>query len=88
VGKRLPARLLRGQPPSPAGESLEGEAFGEGHRGALQGDRPAEGGGGFLKLPDYPHSLRGLEVKRPNQAWCIDISYLRIRVDFAMSAPS
>jgi len=30
VGKRLPVRLLRGWP-LPAGESLEGETFGEGY---------------------------------------------------------
>ena len=30
----------------------------------------------------YPYLLRNLVVDRPNQAWCMDITYLRMRRDF------
>ncbi|MDX1399921.1 MAG: IS3 family transposase, partial [Oceanospirillum sp.] len=27
----------------------------------------------------YPYLLRGLEINRPNQVWCADITYIRMR---------
>ena len=30
----------------------------------------------------YPYLLRGLQVKRPNQVWCVDITYLPMRRGF------
>ncbi len=30
----------------------------------------------------YPYLLRGLDVNRPNQVWCTDITYLRLRGGF------
>lgn len=40
-----------------------------------------------LSLPDqddrvYPYLLGGVTVNRPNQAWCSDITYLRLRSGF------
>ncbi len=31
----------------------------------------------------YPYLLRGLEIVRPDQVWCSDITYLRMKRDFA-----
>lgn len=31
----------------------------------------------------FPYLLRGLEIVRPNQVWCADITYLRLRHGFA-----
>lgn len=30
----------------------------------------------------YPYLLRGLEISRPNQVWCADISYIPMRRGF------
>ncbi|WP_139840033.1 DDE-type integrase/transposase/recombinase [Pseudoruegeria sp. SK021] len=30
----------------------------------------------------YPHLLRGLRVGKPNQLWCVDITYLPMRRGF------
>ena len=30
----------------------------------------------------YPYLLRGVEVERPNQVWCADITYIPVRVGF------
>lgn len=30
----------------------------------------------------YPYLLKGLEIKHPNQVWCIDISYIPMRHGF------
>ncbi|KJZ27697.1 hypothetical protein TW83_18105, partial [Paracoccus sp. S4493] len=30
----------------------------------------------------YPYLLRGLRVERPNQVWCVDITYLPMRRGF------
>jgi len=40
-----------------------------------------------LSLPDkehriYPYLLRGVRIERPDQAWCSDITYLRLRGGF------
>ncbi len=31
----------------------------------------------------FPYLLRGLAIRRPNQVWCADITYLRLRHGFA-----
>ncbi len=31
----------------------------------------------------FPYLLRGLDIRRPNQVWCADITYLRLRHGFA-----
>ena len=31
----------------------------------------------------FPYLLRGLDIRRPNQVWCADITYLRLRQGFA-----
>lgn len=31
----------------------------------------------------YPYLLRGLAIERPNQVWCADITYIRMRRGFA-----
>jgi len=31
----------------------------------------------------FPYLLRGLDIRRPNQVWCSDITYLRLRHGFA-----
>ena len=40
-----------------------------------------------LSLPDaqhkiYPYLLRGLDIKRPNQVWSTDITYVRLRAGY------
>lgn len=30
----------------------------------------------------YPYLLRGLEIRHPNQVWCTDITYIRLRRGF------
>lgn len=30
----------------------------------------------------YPYLLRGIEIKRPNQVWCTDITYIRLQRGF------
>ena len=32
--------------------------------------------------PIYPYLLRGLTIDRPNQVWCTDITYIRLRGGF------
>ena len=32
--------------------------------------------------PVYPYLLRGLAIERPHQAWCTDITYLRLAHGF------
>jgi putative transposase len=34
----------------------------------------------------YPYLLRGLDVNRPNQVWCSDITYIRLRRGFVYLA--
>lgn len=41
-----------------------------------------------LSLPDvahkvYPYLLRGLSITRPDQVWCVDLTYLRLKGGFA-----
>ena len=41
-----------------------------------------------LSLPDaahkvYPYLLRGLTIGRPDQVWCVDLTYLRLKGGFA-----
>lgn len=31
----------------------------------------------------FPYLLRGLDIRRPNQVWCADITYLRLKHGFA-----
>jgi len=38
---------------------------------------------GGPELRKFPYLLRGLEIRRPNQVWCSDITYLRLRHGFA-----
>ena len=49
----------------------------------LEGLRPRRGcsrpGAGHRV---YPYLLRGLEIKRPNQVWCTDITYVRMPAGF------
>jgi putative transposase len=32
--------------------------------------------------PVYPYLLRGLTIDRPNQVWCADITFIRLRHGF------
>jgi putative transposase len=38
--------------------------------------------GGILRPVVYPYLLRGLEIKRPDQVWGTDITYIRMRKGF------
>ncbi|WP_439150614.1 DDE-type integrase/transposase/recombinase [Sulfitobacter sp.] len=42
----------------------------------VRGGKPAKG------HKTYPYLLRGLRVERPNQVWCVDITYIPIRRGF------
>lgn len=37
--------------------------------------------------PAYPYLLRGLTIDRPNQVWCTDITFIRLRHGFAYLVP-
>lgn len=70
--------------------NARGDAVGRGHVGALMRLMGLEAiyPKRRLSVPDkgnrvYPYLLRGVEIVRPDQVWCSDITYIRLKSGFA-----